>query len=190
MARKYQNLILGRGTYESSAVTELLVGGEFEDGFDTPREALEHFQETLMVLVKGLATQEESEGVCAHCERRNHTPYDRFCGFCGRKLKNPERDLGAEASARFAGWFCLDTHELVDWEELAGCGWNIGWLSKGGFVRLDGFEGWLENWDPEGWEDHLGRKTADGAPWTWWDCILDSVTTGEIALDGDDDSKP
>ena len=189
MTRTYQNLILGLRTHESSAATEILVGGNFDVGFDTPREALEHFQESLMVLVK---EEEEMElarlikvEACPKCKQDN----DEFCRFCGRRFEGPQLDLNTMAAAKFADWFQQQLHELEDWEGLSQYGWNLGWISRGGFVKLDGFEGYLEGWNPEGWEDRLGRKNDDGTPWSWWDALLDDVTTGEITLDGDEDSK-
>lgn len=189
MTRTYQNLILGLGNTEGAKATEMIVGGNFDEGFPTPREALEHFRSCIRMLCVQDAKHEERGEGCSYCEMRiKPEPLNRYCGFCGKSLKysgSGEPDYDAQAADRFRKWFDLEMHEFRDWEELANQGWQVGWLSTGGFVRLDDFAVRLEDWNPDDWEDH----TSAASDRTWWEDLLSDCTLGEITLDGGDSAS-
>ena len=182
MARKYTTLILGLGTHEGANVATVTIGGEWSDGgFETPKEALSHFRDCLVAYVTELAQEEEETGTCSHCSHNNREPLNRYCGFCGRQLKNTERDLDLEAAQLFASWFQRQSHETCnDWEALSsGGGWNLGWITAGGYIRLDGFGGFLEEWEPEDWRDNLGEGRS------WWDYVLSDARFGDLTMDAE-----
>ena len=174
----YNTLILGRGTVEGANLAELIVCYVGDEDFDTPRAALTDFRNAICAVLKSRMKIEVDEGVCSLCEKRNEQPYDRFCGACGRKLKREqdEDDLCSWVAGWFQDLFKLELHEFSDWEEIMQYDWNIrgGGITSGGFVRLEGFDRMLENWEDPGWTDNLGEGR------TWWEVQLSEAGTGGI----------
>lgn len=185
VSRKYTTLILGLGTYEGSKVTTLTVGGWFKEPFETPKEILTHFRTSLVALVMHHAEVEEEHAICARCEVQAKDSMNRFCGWCGKRIKHTEpQDFNGIAAGRFASWFEQEMHELSDWELMEQNGWQLGWVTSGGFVKVDGFETILEDWEDPDWKDNLGEDRS------WWDHVLSDCTLGEISLDGNQESVP
>lgn len=79
---------------------------------------------------------------------------------------------GAETCSWFTNLFDMELHEFSDWEEVVG--WRIGWLGPGSFVRVDGFDRMLEEWNPADWKDNLGEGRS------WWQAVLSDATYGDI----------
>lgn len=171
-----QTLILGCGTYEGGRVPEILVGGQFQDGFDTVRGALGHFRRCMTLLVEDKIQKDES-GTCSYCSKKHATPLDRYCSFCGRRLRR-EHDMYEDTSALFQEFFERELHEFTEWEALANFGWNVNWISKGRYVRVDGFDQMLANWEGGGIDDDEDIDVDE-----WWKEQDQYISTGEISPD-------
>jgi hypothetical protein len=178
MARSYQQLYLGCGTYEGSKITLLAVAAVAHDGFPTWQEAVTHFRACLIEVVKLRGEAEGChEAVCERCIGVTSTETAKFCQLCGSKLPSQDgHDLDSEAAAMFISWFETELHEFQEWDELSAMGWEVSNVTSGGFVVLEGFNELLENWNsPEEYEgpDRNGDR--------FWNTEL--VQTGEQTLD-------
>jgi hypothetical protein len=151
---------------------------------DTPREILQAFRNTLMALVEYQMEREDKDGECSQCTHKARTPLARFCEFCGKPLKRPPEAQSLIAAEHFRSWFRQEMHEFSDWEILSENGWNVSWLIDGGYVKLEGFDRYLEDWDPEDYEDNLGEGRS------WWATVLHECSTGELKVDDEEGATP
>lgn len=181
MDRVYTQLYLGCGTYEGASLTDIPISGYFEEGgFSTWREALEHFRDCLIDLVK--EKQNKEKNVCNICADLVNTNETKFCYACGHKLlseKNKTNNLNIESAELFRSWFSTQLHEFGDeWQMLESAGWNVGQRTSGGFISISGFDQILENWDNE---DEWRNNDR------FWN--MDLIQTGESIADGDNSDQ-
>ena len=154
--RKYRNLILGYGTYEGSKVPVIVVSCQGGD-FDTPKDILNAFRKVLLDVAEGLVKEEE-DAACSNCKRKTRTETARYCEFCGRPFRPPTTDFGEVAYGIFSEWFQMEAHEFNLWESLDYLGWQVGQITSGGFVRIDGFEQILLD---DGFNDRFDECVSD-----------------------------
>jgi hypothetical protein len=178
---KYRNLILGCGYVESATIAQVIVASAYE--YDSPKELLQAFRDCLMEAEKEVRG-ETKEGVCSTCDRDISHPEATYCAFCGSRLIEVIA-IEESVAARFADWFREDMNGFTEWEAVHDRGWYIGILLTGGYVQIQGFERYLEHWNPEDHEDHLGEGRS------WWDsAVLNEITTGEVVRGEEEDEAP
>jgi hypothetical protein len=152
MSTRYQQLVLGLGQHEGSRLPSLVITGNFEDsGFDTWEEAVTHFRDCLVEVIREKALLAELSG-CEYCTARVSSESERYCCKCGKRLpEEDDEDRNAEAAALFREWFDTELHQFTDHESMENLGWHVGTcMEPGGFVQIEAFDELLSEWDTLG----------------------------------------
>lgn len=152
---KYRTLILGRGSYEGSHLTDFIVS--CADGADSPEELLTAFAGDLMSLVAaefaGEYLEEEKDlKAMTHCPACNtqFAEEARYCHRCGYRKDDAEpataEEIKEAAAVRFQEWFERENHQFHEYEALFELGWECS-IIPGGFVCSSAFDRYLLDGD-------------------------------------------
>lgn len=143
----YRQLFLSCGYAETTRLTTLAVSCN-HNGFQTWKEAIVAFRQSLLMVVQQQAVDEG----CKKCRGSTQELETRYCSWCGRRLSSDQRNYHEEVTALFREWFDTELHAFRDWDLLSEDSWDVGAItSNGDFVTIHEFDRLLQEWDEVDW---------------------------------------